>query len=692
MARRQSQGRRRSAEGLVAEPEDTLYAVYVIFTVMGTCMLFPWNAFITASSYFYVRFRGSPYASNFEDLFAVIFLTANTVVLALFTIFPQTQRWMLLKGTYGPIWRESVRILFPLVLNAILFGTTAFLIKTDSLSPVHLFYVISGMLVLAGSATALLQGGVYGLAGRFPPVYTQALMGGQGLAGLSVSVTAACTTWLRPPKHVVPEIEDVRGPAFVYFVVAVGVVGVGILGFGVLALLPYAHYYAKKNARRSRGNSADLGQLVAGGQPSEALEATAAQLERRNGGLVASGRPRSSSRPVDMNASLAHPRVAGLRGSESMRSDISDASMGSQAELSTSAAVERDSFWLGGRFMRFVRSASSRKKRARTPLKPRDEEDLETALLGGRGGDDGASESGGASNMSCPSTPRAGAMDSAGGSAEWHFGEDGEVRLPTIAQSPGSPQRHLRRWPWQREAADDSVGSSTIGSDSVRRARLRASTAGAGWGKAVDVSPSADTALLVLMPNGARTRAIVRTVLPSAVSALGVFLVTLSVFPGITASIGTQQTTIDPRITGDLFTPIIFILFNLGDTAGRMFAGVWPKKVPSDWLMSCITALRVLFIPVFLLCAVDTAGGGEGGVLPVVFKHPIYPVIFTALLSFSNGHVASIVMMHAPQRVAPPLRDEAGGLMALFLTSGLCLGSYSALALRALVCNCNPLS
>ena len=78
--------------------------------------------------------------------------------------------------------------------------------------------------------------------------------------------------------------------------------------------------------------------------------------------------------------------------------------------------------------------------------------------------------------------------------------------------------------------------------------------------------------------------------------------------------------------------------------------------------------------------------------LPVVFKHPIYPVIFTALLSFSNGHVASIVMMHAPQRVAPPLRDEAGGLMALFLTSGLCLGSYSALALRALVCNCNPLS
>ena len=83
MARRQSQGRRRSAEGLVAEPEDTLYAVYVIFTVMGTCMLFPWNAFITASSYFYVRFRESPYASNFEDLFAVIFLTANTVVLAL---------------------------------------------------------------------------------------------------------------------------------------------------------------------------------------------------------------------------------------------------------------------------------------------------------------------------------------------------------------------------------------------------------------------------------------------------------------------------------------------------------------------------------------------------------------------------------------------------------------------------------
>ena len=89
--------RRRSgmggADGLVAEPEDTLYAVYVIFTVMGICMLFPWNAFINASSYFYVRFKGSPHATNFEDLFAVTFTTANTLVLGLFTLFPQTQRW-----------------------------------------------------------------------------------------------------------------------------------------------------------------------------------------------------------------------------------------------------------------------------------------------------------------------------------------------------------------------------------------------------------------------------------------------------------------------------------------------------------------------------------------------------------------------------------------------------------------------
>lgn len=36
-------------------------------------------------------------------------------------------------------------------------------------------------------AIACGQGGVFGMAGQLPPVYTQAIMGGQGLAGLAVS-------------------------------------------------------------------------------------------------------------------------------------------------------------------------------------------------------------------------------------------------------------------------------------------------------------------------------------------------------------------------------------------------------------------------------------------------------------------------------------------------------------------------
>jgi hypothetical protein len=39
---------------------------------------------------------------------------------------------------------------------------------------------------------------VFGTAGQMPTVYTQAVMGGQGLAGLTVSLSGIVTTAARP--------------------------------------------------------------------------------------------------------------------------------------------------------------------------------------------------------------------------------------------------------------------------------------------------------------------------------------------------------------------------------------------------------------------------------------------------------------------------------------------------------------
>jgi hypothetical protein len=54
-----------------------------------------------------------------------------------------------------------------------------------------LFFAITCAFVLgSGIAAALVQAGIFGLAGRFPPIYTQAVMSGQGVAGIIVSVTS----------------------------------------------------------------------------------------------------------------------------------------------------------------------------------------------------------------------------------------------------------------------------------------------------------------------------------------------------------------------------------------------------------------------------------------------------------------------------------------------------------------------
>jgi len=47
-------------------PKDKYYLAQAIFFLIGVGMLFPWNVFITATSFFELKFIGSPFYDNFE--------------------------------------------------------------------------------------------------------------------------------------------------------------------------------------------------------------------------------------------------------------------------------------------------------------------------------------------------------------------------------------------------------------------------------------------------------------------------------------------------------------------------------------------------------------------------------------------------------------------------------------------------
>merc|ERR1719433_2378511 len=78
----------------------------------------------------------------------------------------------------------KVRMVSSVVIMTLLFiGTTA-LVKVDSSKWTNdFFYITIGTVILVNMATAIYQGGLFGLSGMMPPKYTGAVMTGQGIGG-----------------------------------------------------------------------------------------------------------------------------------------------------------------------------------------------------------------------------------------------------------------------------------------------------------------------------------------------------------------------------------------------------------------------------------------------------------------------------------------------------------------------------
>ena len=72
------------------------------------------------------------------------------------------------------------------------------------------------------------------------------------------------------------------------------------------------------------------------------------------------------------------------------------------------------------------------------------------------------------------------------------------------------------------------------------------------------------------------------------------------------------------------------------------------------------------------------------------FHEDYWPLLFMALMSISNGWVASMEMMAGPSLVPDGLQSRAGTIMAFFLVLGLVLGSIVSFGVRAFACDCNP--
>ena len=173
-----------------------------------------------------------------------------------------------------------------------------------------------------------------------------------------------------------------------------------------------------------------------------------------------------------------------------------------------------------------------------------------------------------------------------------------------------------------------------------------------------------------------------------------VFTTTLTVFPAITVLVESEHasnpasavTTPHTRWADDYFTPVTcFLLFNVGDYAGRQLASVIQRPGSSARgrvFVVAVSVLRVGFIPLFLFCN----AAPNSRTIPVVFAHDWMYVVFMAMFAVSNGYLGNLAMLHGPKIFEEAEYQEAAAMVLVaFLVLGTSAGSALSYPLVSLL-------
>ncbi|KAI9903325.1 hypothetical protein N3K66_002677 [Trichothecium roseum] len=193
---------------------------YGIFVLLGMAMLWAWNMFLAAAPYFASRFSASP---GLSDSFQSAILATSTVTnLGVMLLLSRMQS----SASYP--FRINLALAVNMAVFALLTASTGFLLA----SPRTYFAFV--MATVAGSAwaTGLVQNGAFAFAASFGrPEYMQALMAGQGVAGVLPAVAQVVTVLAFPPGEDGGQADGGRSSAFAYFLAAVVISFATLLAF-----------------------------------------------------------------------------------------------------------------------------------------------------------------------------------------------------------------------------------------------------------------------------------------------------------------------------------------------------------------------------------------------------------------------------------------------------------------------------
>ncbi|KAK2755021.1 hypothetical protein FQN54_006549 [Arachnomyces sp. PD_36] len=208
-------------------PSEFSWIDFTVFLLLGNSMLWAWNMFLAATPYFRGRFDSNEWTlKNFQSSIISVFSITNLIcVLALAK---------LQKNASYP-----KRITLSLFLNVAVFCILAVSTSSafSSVSSKGYFGFLMVMVFGASAATGTNQNGVYSYCSGFNNgAYTQAVMIGQGIAGVLPGIIQIASVLAIPERKEVDEAakKEASSSAFIFFMTAAGVSAATLIAFAYL--------------------------------------------------------------------------------------------------------------------------------------------------------------------------------------------------------------------------------------------------------------------------------------------------------------------------------------------------------------------------------------------------------------------------------------------------------------------------
>lgn len=249
-------------------PDDPKNFVYIIFYWLGIGTLLPWNFFISVSEYWKYKFRtvNGTYDAALDNSTAGMVLNDFQMSwsshLAVASMVPNVTM-LLLNAVFGHRFKTQPRLLISLIFVIVLFIVTVTMTRIDTDSWQETFYYGTlASVVIININAAIFQGGLLGVAGKFPPKYMGGVFSGQALGGIFASGTNIVLLALG---------ANVVNAAFYDFLIAVIFLGTALVTYLMVTRSEFFQHFADENSAKTVMKLPEDGKLLGEMEPGVAL-------------------------------------------------------------------------------------------------------------------------------------------------------------------------------------------------------------------------------------------------------------------------------------------------------------------------------------------------------------------------------------------------------------------------------------